>query len=69
MIEVTVANRVPVPELIIWLDAHGVDCITGYNISMAGAEMVNGDIHFYPKFTFNYDVDKAVLTEFSLRFS
>jgi hypothetical protein len=69
MIEVTVANRVPVPELIIWLDAHGVDCINDYEITMAGIDDDNEAIQFYPKFVFKDTVNEAVLTEFSLRFS
>lgn len=69
MTEITVANRTPIPELIGWLTEHGVDYVADYILGMAGAEQTSGDIHFYPKFSFDEGVDELILTEFSLRFS
>lgn len=69
MTDICVANRTTIAELIGWLTEHGVDYAVGYAIRMTGTEQVSGHIHFYPLFTFVPDVDPAVLTEFSLRFS
>lgn len=69
MIDVVVNNRTELPELILWLDEHGIEYVTDYSVCIDGTVAYNEDIVFYPKFVFNSGVNELVIMEFSLRFS